>query len=86
MEQHLPKHNCKDFTKKVFLVLDGELPETERKLFIEDITRCKGCLDHYHIEKHFKDFVYNRFDRKACSDQLKADIVNEIKKIDAEEG
>ncbi|MFN0276036.1 MAG: hypothetical protein ACKVPJ_09840 [Chitinophagales bacterium] len=72
--------------KKVFLVLDGEIPDTEKKLFIEDIQRCKGCLEHYHIEKYFKEFVYNKFERKECSDKLKTNILDEIKKIDAEDG
>lgn len=85
MEEQLPKHNCRNFVKKVFLVLDGEIPDNEKRLFIEDIQRCKGCLEHYHIEKYFKEFVYNKYERKCCSDDLKKNILSEITKIDAEE-
>ena len=68
MDQQLPKHDCRNFVEKVFLVLDGELPEQERNLFITDIQRCKGCLEHYHIEKTFKEFCSVWFDqRNNCS-------------------
>ncbi len=79
MHQQLPKDDCRNFVKKVFLVLDGELPEKERNLFIDDIQGCKGCLDHYHIEKAFKDFLVAKVARKGCSDELKNDIINKIK-------
>lgn len=81
MDQQLPKHDCRNFVKKVFLVLDGELPEQERNLFITDIQRCKGCLEHYHIEKTFKDFVVAKVERKCCSDELKNDIISKISQI-----
>ncbi len=81
MDQQLPKHDCRNFVKKVFLVLDGELPEQERNLFITDIQRCKGCLDHFQIEKAFKDFVVAKVERKCCSENLKSDIINRINEI-----
>lgn len=81
MDQQLPRHDCRNFVKKVFLVLDGELPEQERNLFITDIQRCKGCLEHYHIEKTFKDFVVAKVERKCCSDELKNDIISKISQI-----
>ena len=82
MDQQLPKHDCHNFVKKVFLVLDGELPEGDRNLFITDIQRCKGCLEHYHIEKTFKDFVTAKVERKCCSDELKNDIISKINEIE----
>lgn len=84
MDQQLPKHDCRNFVEKVFLVLDGELPEKDRNLFIADIQRCKGCLDQYNIEKAFKDFVVAKVERKGCSEELKNDIISKIK--DADEG
>ncbi|MBC8172358.1 MAG: hypothetical protein H7X71_00510 [Chitinophagales bacterium] len=85
MDQQLPKHDCNNFLEKVFLVLDGELPTEERELFITDIERCKGCLEHYKIEKNFKDFIVARYERRSCSDTLKANILSEIDKIEAEQ-
>ena len=79
MDQQLPKHDCRNFVEKVFLVLDGELPEQERNLFITDIQRCKGCLEHYHIEKTFKEFLVAKVSRKECIEKLKNDIITQVK-------
>ncbi|MEZ5013731.1 MAG: hypothetical protein R2794_05520 [Chitinophagales bacterium] len=79
MDQQLPKHDCRNFVKKVFLVLDGELPEPEQRMFIADIQRCKSCLDHFDIEKSFKEFVTAKVERKACSEQLKQDILDRVR-------
>ncbi len=79
MDQQLPKHDCRNFVEKVFLVLDGELPEKERNLFITDIQRCKGCLEHFHIEKTFKEFLVAKVSRKECTEKLKNDIINQVK-------
>ena len=79
MDQQLPKHDCRNFVEKVFLVLDGELPEQERNLFITDIQRCKGCLEHYHIEKTFKEFLVAKVSRKECTEKLKNDIITQVK-------
>lgn len=80
MDQQLPKHDCRNFVKKVFLVLDGELPEEERNTFIADIQRCKGCLEHYSIEKTFKDFLSVKLERKECTNKLREEIKTMINK------
>ena len=85
MEQQLPKHDCRNFLKKVFLVLDGEIPDDEKRLFIMDIERCKSCLDHYHIEQTFKEFISTKVERKPCSEILKEDILNQIQSIQESE-
>ncbi len=81
MSEHLPNHDCNNFIKKVFLVLDGELPDTDRKLFIQDIEHCKGCLEHYDIEKSFKEFITGKFERKSCSKQLRSEIIAKISQM-----
>lgn len=78
MDQQLPKHDCRNFVKKVFLVLDGELPDEERNLFIADIQRCKGCLEHFHIEKTFKEFLTVKIERKECGEKLRDQIRNMV--------
>lgn len=82
MEQELPKHDCRNFVKKVFLVLDGELPEADTRLFINDIERCKACLEHYQIEKAFKEFITRKIERRNCTDSLKQNILSQIRNID----
>ncbi len=81
MKHHLPDHECSKFVEKVFLVLDGEIPEEERNLFIEDIERCKYCLDLFNIEKELKEYFSSKMVRKICSEQLKKTILEQIKEI-----
>lgn len=85
MKQSLPEHDCKNFVRKVFLVLDGELNSEEKQNFILDIERCQACLQHYHIEKEFKAFVSNGVLRKCCSETLRLSIISQIKNIEQAE-
>ncbi|MBK6729486.1 MAG: hypothetical protein IPG60_00520 [Bacteroidetes bacterium] len=85
MEQSLPEHDCKNFVRKVFLVLDGELNSDEQQNFIMDIERCQACLQHYHIEKEFKAFVSKGVLRKCCSETLRLSIISQIKNIEQAE-
>jgi hypothetical protein len=43
-----------------------------------DIQRCKGCLEHFHIEKTFKDFIAAKVERKDCSEKLKQTIISQV--------
>ena len=86
MENNLPKHDCKQFVKQVFLVLDGEMSESEQHMFIADIERCKHCLDHYKIEKDLKAYVSKSMERKCCSEGLKQSIISQIQSMSAEKG
>lgn len=82
MGNSLPNHDCKNFLKKVFLVLDGELDSEEKQSFIQDIERCQYCLEHFRIEKEFKEFVIRKVERRNCSDSLKTAIIQQIKIIE----
>ncbi len=82
MKQSLPDHDCKNFIKKVFLVLDGELDDEEQRNFIMDIERCQACLQHFRIEKEFKEFVSKSFQKKCCSDKLRLSIISQIRNIE----
>ena len=85
MKQSLSQHDCRNFVKKVFLVLDGELEPAEKQNFILDIQRCQACLQHYHIEKDFKEFVTKSVERKNCSETLRQSIISQIREIEREE-
>lgn len=86
MEKNLPQHDCRQFVKQVFLVLDGELSKEEEDLFIRDINRCRHCLEHYNIEKEFKAYLHRTVERKQCSEQLKSSIITQIKLMSAGSG
>lgn len=63
-------HNCTDVLSKVYLALDGELSGEEEKQFLEDLKACNYCLERFHIEKSFKQFLSERISKKCCTDGL----------------
>jgi len=68
-------HDCTEVISRVFLALDGELTQKEEKEFMDELNRCSWCLDHFNIEKAFKEFLYTKLQRK----EVKLDIIQEIK-------
>lgn len=74
-------HDCSKVISKVFLALDGELTTQEEQEFLEEINRCSGCLEHYSIEKAFKEFLINKIEKKPPKPQLAANIKEKIKTL-----
>ncbi len=77
-------HNCKDVAEKLEILLDGELEKEYEERLILEIKRCPACLEHYDIDKAFKDFLYNKIERKCCTEGSKTEILEKIKQIQAE--
>ena len=77
-------HNCKEIVEKVEILLDGELDKATQEKLIKEIKRCPSCLEHYEIDEAFKKFVCQKLERKNCTNGLKAEILDKIKNIDAE--
>ena len=71
-------HNCNKVLSKVYLALDGALTTEEEKAFLADLNKCSCCLDHYHIEKSFKDFLTDRLERKEMNPTLVGSIKDRI--------
>ena len=69
------QHNCNDMISKVILALDGELTKEQESAFMAEISKCSCCLEHYNIEKSFKEFLANKLNHK-CVD---ANLINAIK-------
>lgn len=64
----MSQHECIKVLSKVYLALDGAMTTDEEKAFLADLKKCSCCLDHYRIEKSFKDFLTDKIERK-CVDQ-----------------
>ncbi len=75
-------HNCKDVAEKVEILLDGELDKEAEQHLIKEINKCSSCLEHYNIDKAYKEFIHNKMERKCCTDKLKSEILNQIKSIE----
>ena len=61
------KHSCRTLLQKVMLSLDGEMSEEEERVFFDEVTKCSTCLEHYNIEKSFKEFLCAKIARKTIS-------------------
>lgn len=71
----MSQHDCNTVLSKVYLALDGAMTTEEEKAFLADLEKCSCCLDHYHIEKSFKDFLTDKIERRGVNQ----DMVNSIK-------
>lgn len=78
-------HNCKSIAEKLQVLLDGELDNEAEKMLIKDIRKCPACLEHYQIDKAFKEFVQRKVERKCCTETLKAEILAKISQISSTE-
>ncbi len=74
----MSQHDCLDVLSKVYLVLDGEMSAEEEKAFLKDLNKCSCCLDQYHIERSFKEFLAEKVQRRAVNQKLVASIRSEI--------
>lgn len=74
----MSQHDCLDVLSKVYLVLDGEMSTDQEKAFLKDLNECSCCLDQYHIERSFKEFLAEKVQRKEVNQKLVADIRSEI--------
>jgi len=78
-------HNCREVIAKVEELIDGELNDVAQDRLIKEINRCPSCLEHYNIDKAFKEFVNERVQRKCCAQRMKEEILQKIKNFDAEQ-
>ena len=72
-------HDCNEVIAKLEVLLDGELDQEVEAQLIKEIKDCPGCLEHYNVDKSFKDFLQNKLERKCCTEKLKHEILEKIK-------
>ena len=72
-------HICEETLKKVLLLLDNQLTESEQQMLLSDVQLCEDCLRKYNIEKEFKHFMHAKFVKKACTEQLRSQIQNIVR-------
>jgi predicted anti-sigma-YlaC factor YlaD len=72
-------HDCSKVLSKVFLALDGEMTEEEEKVFLRQLHECSCCLDHFEIEKEFKNFLQQKVEKKCVKEETVSAIKTKIK-------
>ncbi len=77
-------HDCSGVISRVFLSLDGELSKEQEKEFLDELNRCSWCLEHYHIEQAFKEFLCKKLNKKEVAPTLVSEIKDKIKNISIE--
>ena len=76
-------HSCKEIVSKLEELIDGEVDGATEKILIQGIKRCPACLEHYDLDKAFKEFLAKKVERKACAEKIKQEILAKIKVIEA---
>ncbi len=74
-------HDCSSVISKVFLALDGELNAQEEKELLAEVNRCSHCLEHYNIEKSFKDFLQQKIESRKAKSNIISSIKTKIKEL-----
>lgn len=77
-------HDCRDVIAKVEELIDGELDTATQERLIREIEKCPSCLQHYDLDKSFKEFVSTRVERKCCAERIKQEILEKIKNYSPE--
>lgn len=61
------QHNCDEVVQQFQLLIDGELnPKQEQEVMCE-LQRCIHCLEHYNLDKRFKEFLQTKVERKCVT-------------------
>jgi hypothetical protein len=79
------EHKCEEILKKIVLLLDNELSDEERNWLRDQLIECPACLDHYELEKGFKEMLCEKLkciNPCECNEKkLKEQILEKIKII-----
>lgn len=75
------QHDCSKVISKVYLALDGAMTEDEEKAFLADLEECSCCLDHFHIEKSFKDFLVEKVKYHSMKPTLRDSIRTQLSQV-----
>lgn len=72
-------HDCKKVISEFNMMLDGALnPKEEQELMCE-LQRCIHCLEEYHLEEKYRNFLKDKIEKKCTSASLIAKIKNCMK-------
>ena len=61
---------CNDVLKILDSILDCEASEKEKEEFFAHLDKCTDCLDHYKLDKIFKEFVLANNEKKCCTQNM----------------
>lgn len=71
--------DCDEVIRKLNMILDGEVAKEEENKLLDHIDDCGNCLEQYHIEKSFKEFLKSKIQNLKVSSTLIQNIKDKIK-------
>ena len=74
---------CNQVLEILDMILDCEASEAEKDKFFKHIDKCTDCLDHYELDKLFKEFVQKHDGKKCCTDDMILKIKEKVNKTSA---
>lgn len=75
------KAMCREVIAKLYLCMDGELPEPELSNLRAHIDKCEECIERYGLEKEFKELI-----RARCTESAPPALVEKIRAAIQQEG
>lgn len=68
--------DCNEVLEKLELLLDGELPESEKQQVFDHIKKCQNCecKNRYDAERCFKEYIQQALFPKKVSTAIVQDI------------
>ena len=72
---------CKEVVKIFDSILDCEATKEEQDIFLMHMEKCKGCFEHYELDKLFKEYVKKHEHKTCCPHELLLKIKNQIKEL-----
>lgn len=66
-----PKHNCKELSADISLLLDGELNRHAEQQLLAEIENCSVCKQYYNSHASYKTNVSLKVVRMSCGEDLK---------------
>ena len=70
--------NCKEVVETLDLILDCEATDEQKDRFFEHLDKCDHCLEHYELDRIFREFVARHQHKSCCSEQLLHQIKERI--------
>lgn len=72
-------HNCKELSKEISLLLDGELDRHAENKLREEIENCPTCQQYFNNHATYKKVVAAKITRMCCGENLKESLRSKIR-------
>lgn len=72
-------HNCRAFSGRVIMYLDGTLSRQEERALLVEMRSCPYCLEKFSRERAFREFIKSKVNRRKVSPMVVQSIKEKIR-------